>query len=192
MDPARYSRDGFLAEASALMALIRQHADVRSARNVLFDWVTNHQFDVSLESRLLAHRDAMLVRDCARAWRGILRKSTDQRVGFSVIAALWDIAHDNPRPELQPGFYAEMIHLYHGIEGHASLSNPFQDAVDVTMHGREAAEQRSLVLDGMWGRVSAILARYPDGLSEEARARRAARRERILRHFAASPDDWQD
>ena len=192
LDPERNSRDGFLSEAAALFALIRQHDDVRSARTALFEWVTDHQFDVSLESRLLDHRDALLVRDCARAWRGMLRKSTDQRVGFSVIAALWDVAHGNPRPELQPGFYAEMIHLYQGIEGRASLRTPFQDAVDESLHGREAAEHRSRVLDGMWGRVSTIIARYPDGLSDEAEARHAARRERILRHFAASPDDWQD
>jgi lysine 2,3-aminomutase len=192
LDPARYSHDGFRAEAAALLALIRQQPDVRSARTALFEWVTDHQFDVNLEERFLAHRDALLVRDCARAWRGFLRKSADQRIPFSVIGALWDIAHDQPRPELEPGFYAEMIHLYHGIEGRASLSTPFQHAVDSSLHGREAAEYRSQVLDGMWGRVSTILGRYADGLSEEARARRAARRERILGHFRASPDDWND
>ena len=192
MDAARYSCDGFRSEAAALLALIRQQPDVRSARMALFEWVTDHQFDVNLEDRFLAHRDALLVRDCARAWRGILRKSADKRVPFSVIGALWDIAHDQPRPELEPGFFAEMIHLYRGIEGRASLSTPFQDAVDGSLHGRQAAEHRSNVLDGMWDRVGAVLNRYSDGLSEEAQARRAARRERILSHLNASPNDWHD
>ena len=193
LDPTRYGPDGFRSEAAALLALIRQQPDVRLARTALFEWVTDHQFDVNLEDRFQAHRDAILVRDCARAWRGILRKSADKRVPpFSVIGALWDIAHDQPRPDLEPGFYAEMIHLYRGIEGRASLSTPFQDALDSHLHGREAAEHRSKVLDGMWARVAAILERYPDGLSDEARARRAARRGRILRHFAASLDEWHD
>ena len=192
IDKARYSRESFRSQAEALLALIRQHADVRSARTSLYKQVTDYQLDINLESRFPSHRDAVLVRDCARAWRGMLRKSTDHRIGFSVIAALWDIAHDLPRPELGPGFYAEMIHLFHGIEGRATWDTPYHNAVDGSLHGREAAVHRSEVLDRMWGRVSTDINRYPDGLSDEARARRKARRERILRQLHASPDDWLD
>jgi len=192
LDPALYSRDRFCADAAPLLALIREHADVRAARTAFYRRVSDYQFDVSLEARLLAHRDALLVRDCARAWRGILRKSTDERIGFSVIAALWDIAHDRPRPELKPGFFAEMLHLFAGLEGRATRDTPYEAAVDGGRHGREAAVRRSEILDLMWERVSAKVHGYADGLSEAATSRRTARRERILRHFGAAPADWFD
>lgn len=175
-----------------MLALVRDHDDVRAARTALYRRVTDYQFDANLEAHLRHHRDALLVRDCARAWRGILRKSTDERVGFSVIAALWDIAHDRPRPELKPGFYAELLHLFAGLEGNAARDTPYEAVVDGSQHGREAAVHRSAVLDLVWQRVSAKIHGYADGLSDVATSRRAARRDRILRHFGASSADWFD
>lgn len=36
------------------------------------------------------------------------------------------------------------------------------------------------------------MSRYPDGLSDEARERRRARRDRILDYFGANASDWTD
>jgi lysine 2,3-aminomutase len=189
-DPARYTRDAFKREAADLLALVRERADVRSARTALFRRVSEYQYEYSLESSPLDHEARVVVRDCARAWRGVLRKNSDKRAGFSVIAALWDVAHDRPRPELGPGFWAELIHLARGIQGRA----PRVEAVeaDGELQGREAARQRSRALDRMWHRVTAAMERFPDGLSEEACARRAARRTHILQRFSATEEQWSD
>ncbi|MFH0901030.1 MAG: KamA family radical SAM protein [Pseudomonadota bacterium] len=189
-DPDRFSREAFCREAASLVALVRQHGSVRSARVALFRRISDYQFDISVENGTLRHQEAVAVRDCARAWRGILRKSSDQRVGFSVMAALWDIAHDRPRPELGPGFYAELIHLFRGIEGRALLDTPFESGVDVSLSGRKAARHRSWMLDRLWRRVAAAMDRFPDGLSEEACSRRSARRTRIMSLFGAADANW--
>ncbi len=191
-DPARYTQEAFCCEASHLLELIRQHKHVRSARVALFKRVSDYQFDISLDNSSLAHPERIVVRDCARAWRGILRKSSDKRAGFSVMGALWDIAHSRPRPDLEAGFYAEMIHLTRGIDGRACLRTRFEDEVDGNLVGREASLHRSEVLDRIGGRVISAMSRFADGLTDEATARRAARRDRIMRYFGASAEDWAD
>ncbi len=190
--PASFTRDEFLRRAFELTELIRQCPDVRSARAAIFRRVSKYQFDSSLEGCTLGHEDQIVVRDCARAWRSILRKSSDKRSGFSVMAALWDIAHDRPRPDLGPGFYAEVIHLAEGVAGRARNTTPADVDFDERLKGREAALQRSRVLDRMWSRAEARMSRYPDGLSDEARERRRARRDRILDYFGANASDWTD
>lgn len=191
-DPTRFTQEAFCREASHLLELIRQHDDVRSARIALFKRVSDYQFDVSLENSSLAHQERVVVRDCARAWRGILRKNSDKRAGFSVMAALWDIAHSRPRPDLEAGFYAEMIHLTKGIDGGACLKTPFEEKVDGSLTGRAASLHRSEVLDRIWGRVVSAMSRFPDGLTAEAVVRRNSRRDRIMKYFEAGADDWAD
>ena len=71
------------------MNLVRDRSTVRSARGALFRRISEYQFDYSLETGKLDHEQRVVARDCARAWRGILRKSSDKRAGFSVMAALW-------------------------------------------------------------------------------------------------------
>jgi len=191
-DPARFTREEFCRKASDIIDMIRQSPDVRSARTALFKRVSKYQYDFSLEDSSLGHEERVIVRDCARAWRGILRKSSDKRAGFSVMAALWDIAHDRPRPDLGPGFYAELIHLAGGISGNAPYSTPADVDFDSLLTGREAARQRSRALDRMWRRVSTAMKRFPDGLTDEARDRREARRTRIMAYFGATEAEWSD
>jgi lysine 2,3-aminomutase len=193
-DPDRFDREAFCREAADVVALIRQRGDVRSARTALFKRISEYQYDYSLETSPLGHEERVTVRDCARAWRGILRKSSDRRAGFSVMAALWDVAHGRPRPDLGPGFFAELIHLARGLEGRAPRLEPaeVEDAPDEQLTGRAAARQRSRALDRMWRRVAAAMARFPDGLADDARARRAARRVRVMRFFAATDANWSD
>jgi lysine 2,3-aminomutase len=187
-----FTREAFCREAADMLAFIRQNASVRSARTALFKRISDHQFEFSLEDSRLGHEERVLVRNCARAWRGILRESSDRRAGFSVMEALWDLAHDRPRPDLSPGFFAELTHLVRGIEGRVHEGAVREGEVDESLSGRPAALRRSRALDDMGRHVASSMSRYEDGLSEQARARRAARRERILGFFDAGVESWSD
>ena len=104
-DAQRFTVETFRREAEGILALARSRADVRSARALLFNRLSQYQFDATLESSPLSAEELVVVRDCARALRGVLKKNSDVRSGFSVMGAIWDIAHGVPRPDLGPGFF---------------------------------------------------------------------------------------
>jgi len=187
---ASYTREAFCREAAEILALVRPCRDVRSARTRLFHRMSEYQFDTSLEGSSLATDELIIVRDCARALRGVLKKSSDVRAGFSVVAAIWDIANGTSRPDLGPGFFAELIHLFRGVAGRATCRMPDDIRLGARLAGREAATARSRELDRVWTSAARTMERYPDGLSPESVTRRAGRREHILEALGGSPEDW--
>lgn len=189
---AEFTLERFRVEAANLLEGIRRCRDVGAARMRLFARVTDDQYDSLAAASPVAPEDRTALRDSARVFRSLLRQRSDERSGFSVTQALWDIARDVPRPELGPGFFAELTHLVRGVEGRVSAAPRLDLRLPPGVSGRPAAELRSAALDRLWEGVSAVLARYADGLSEEAVARRAARRARILDGLGGTLDEWAD
>jgi lysine 2,3-aminomutase len=190
---ARYTVERFRQEADELLAPIRRCRDLNGARYRLYDRISDHQYDSAIEDRSRIPLDErVVVRDSARALRAMLRESADTRAGFSVAHVLWDIARGVSRPELGPGFYAELIHLFRGVQARNALRTPSDLNLDPRLAGREAALVRSRELDVLWGRVSGVMGRYPDGLGDEARARRQQRRRRLLAVLGGREHDWNN
>jgi len=187
-----YTLEAFRREAGKFLSLVVGSRELRTVRQILFNRVTLHQFDTYHGEAEAPPGEIDIVRDCARAMRGLLKERSDTLSGFSVAQALWDIARGRPRPDLGPGFFAEMIHLVRGVEGRAPYRTPGDIEIGPKLSGRAAARTRSRQLDRLWERVEAAMARYPDGLSGEARARRAARRRRVLKARGGRPADWAD
>ena len=95
---ARYTLERFRQEADELLAPIRRCRDLNSARYRLYDRISDHQYDSAIEDRSRIPLDErVVVRDSARALRGMLRESGDRRAGFSVAQVLWDVARDGMR-----------------------------------------------------------------------------------------------
>lgn len=188
-----YTLENFREASKRILEIVSAAASAEDARQALFSYASQEQYEsygtasISLGARL------HMVRDCARAWRSLLTARSDKRAGFSNIQALWDISRDIPRPDLQPGFYAEMIHMALGLEGKVNhLEIEVTEASD-SLTGREAAIRRSSDLDLLWVSVEERMSRYDDGLSEESRQRRSARRTKIQEAFNATDaqfDDW--
>ncbi len=191
-DTPPWNVESFRREASELLLLLAVCPDLNMARRRLFMAVTHHQFDTYLASAEESSDEIVIVRDCARALRGIFKERSDARAGFSVTQALWDIARGVSRADLGPGFFAEMIHLVQGIEGRAPFRAPGDLQPGNRLAGREAALARSAELDRIAERMTMCMQSYPDGLSEEARSRRALRRERVLAALGGSPHEWDD
>ncbi len=187
-----YSLEVFKQEASDILSLLQACVDIRAARFALFARVSACQFQSTETAANLTTDQRIMVRDCARAWRGIIKEHGDSDIGFSVIEALFDIANDRPRPDLQPGFFAEMIHLVQGIEGRAILKMPDDLGYPEGLSGRDAAIARSDLLDKLWSQVSGTMDRYQDGLSADALTRRQDRIAHILKTLGAQPEDWAD
>jgi len=188
----RYTPERFREVSKGILAIVQQAATVEEARKALYAHVSEEQYGrydddpISLGARL------HIVRDCARAWRSMLTARSDQRTGFSNVQALWDLSRGISRPDLQPGFYAEMIHMALGLRGKAErlqTENPEQaDAVS----GREAAVRRSDELDRLWAHVEKQMSRYEDGLTAASQRTRSVRRARIQAAMQATDRQFAD
>jgi lysine 2,3-aminomutase len=188
-----YSKSDFLRECSLLLDAVKDCKTTEEAREHLVDLVMSLRISNSMQEGGRWNRALDRMRDCTRAILGILSASSDEKARFSVTQAIWDLSRGVDRPDLEAGFFAEIIHFAWGIEGRTidnSLESP--PLVDNGLSGREAAIQRSNELDKLFAHVEDWMSRYEHGLSEGSRARRRKRRFEILEHLSGTPDDWKN
>ncbi|MBN2808383.1 MAG: KamA family radical SAM protein [Deltaproteobacteria bacterium] len=131
---------------------------------------------------------------CGAVLRTIFSAHAEEKAGFSVARALFDVVCNEERKDLRPAFYAEIISLFNGACGrmieHSAIID--DDHSQEGLSGREAALMRSRQLDAMTFRVEHFMSTYSDGLEAAAVARRQRRSERIKKYFGASAEQWQD
>ncbi len=182
----------FLQKNSILLTSVRNKTNLEDSRRQLYEEVTSMQYaGLCEEKQQLSTFESTIVRDCARVLRSIFAKYSDERVGFSVVQAIWDLGRDIPRLDLGPGFFAELNHLFGGLRGAPLTQHP-----DTTsfghVTGRQAALLRSSELDRIWADVESRMARFPTGLEPERIAARTARRQEILDALNATDQDWRN
>ncbi|MDM7996955.1 MAG: KamA family radical SAM protein [Acidobacteriota bacterium] len=188
----RYTPERFREVSKGILAIVQQAATVEAARKALYAHVSDEQYGRYDEEQVSLGARLHIVRDCARAWRSMLTARSDQRTGFSNVQALWDLSRGISRPDLQPGFYAEMIHMALGLRGkaeHLQTENPEQAAA---VSGREAAVRRSDELDRLWVHVEKQMSRYEDGLTAASQRTRSVRRARIQAAMQATDRQFAD
>lgn len=191
MNGSRWSARVFAEEHKAVLDVLRQAADPEDARKSLYLHVTERQYQILEDDPQLSAHELAIARDCARVLRSILARNSDVRAGFSVVRALWDLAHGTDRPDLSPGFFAELSHLFHGLVGRPrGIAPEPSDLEDVG--GREAALARSGELDRIWEGIEAAMARFESGLDPAAMQRRIVRRKAIQEAFGATDSQWAD
>ena len=177
-----YTRENLEKEGRRLIELLEDCSSVEQVRKRIFDWAKDREFDPRQGNLKLLPGESIRVRDSAMAFSGMVSATSDQHSGFSVAQALWDIARGRDRKDLQDGFFAEMIHLIQGVEGRAPFQAPDESKLAPGMDGREASLIRSDELDRIWEGAEAWMARYEDGLSDEAVRRRGKRRDLIFNY----------
>ncbi len=189
----RYSRKRFQEEGESILSIIRNAASVNEARRRLYYHVKEEQFARCGTDASSINTFLHVVRDCARAWCGMLLERSEVAAGFSVAQALLDIARGNDRPDLQPAFYAELIHLSHGLEGKVAPLSPEGIPVESdSLEGREAALLRTKELDRLWDDVEKQMSRFEDNLTEEAQKRRSERRAKIMAALGGTGKNFED
>jgi len=186
----KYNIETLKNEGADFLQLAGSSRSLDVVRERLFRRVTRYQFDVFDETNEPAVKSIVRVRDCTRAMRSILRPQADRMSGFSVTRALYDIAHGKDRPDLQPGFYAELIHIIMGMQGRGPGDAPSDIASYKMLRGRKAAIARSKALDKIWAKVEKWMSRYEHGLLPEAIERRKSRRKKILSILGGTAADW--
>lgn len=191
--PKGYTKARFESECRSLLAAAAACDTLEDARQALVDWTVRLRIKNSMMQGADWDRAVDRTRDCARAMLGVLSAASDEKARFSVTQALWDVAKGRPRPDLEAGFFGEIIHLVWGLEGRSrGLSGDESPLRSGDLSGREAALVRSDELDALWEQVESRMSRYENGLSQDAQNRRAERRGRILERLGGGPEDWSD
>jgi lysine 2,3-aminomutase len=188
----QYNADEFRREAAAILGMVAGCRTLNSARQRLFERVTDFQFDTVIGELQHIAGDIVTVRDAARAMRSVLKERSDKLSKFSVTQALWDLARGKPREDLTPAFFADIGHMIMGVEGRTPHKRPGEYELNEKLSGRAAARQRSDELDAIWDRVQARLDNYATGLQERAVRRRRRRRHKILEKLGVDREQWND
>ncbi len=191
-EPDSFHARTYLNEAAAILDSVQLATNPESARWALYERVSRIEFEKAGGLGALSTFARTAIRDCAEALRSMLHRRSAELSGFDVAEALWDTYRGKERPELQAGFWAEMIYLARGLLGRAPRLTLPDDDVFEELQGREAALVRSEGLDRMWGRFETFAARYPDGLSPAAVQRRKSRSEAIRAELGCDEAQWLD
>jgi lysine 2,3-aminomutase len=185
-----FNAEDFKQVASDYLSLVANAVNVEVARERLYRRITRNQYDTYANQRELTEGRVIRVRDSTRAICGILKSRSDQIVKFSVTQAIYDIVRDIPRPDLQPGFYTDLVHMFMGMRGEGPVTAFGQFYVREDLEGREAAIARSRQLDKLWQVVEEWMDRYKHGLQVEVIDRRKKRRDKILSQLGGTQSDW--
>lgn len=193
MDTAVYTPQYLRKTNPKIFRLNARAGDIEELRSLLID------FTFSTEQKALEEADhedagfAARIRDCGIVLRTILKHSSEQAAGFSILQVLWDIGHSVSRPELSPAFYADLYHLLLGVQGQGPRTS--LDVVHlaaISANGRKAALIRSRQLDNLWNEVDQRMASFPSGLDSDVVERRRRRRAKILAVLGGTIEDWHN
>ncbi len=140
------------------------------------------------------------IRECIFALKSIFGPINEKYTGLSSLDILWKHVRGagGELPEkTSPGFFEEFIHLFLGTMGKAHIyadeeAGKKKGPQFLRMHGREAAENRTRVLDEIGRTLTEKTARYPSGLEQKVLEKRKANRERVLAYFKGTEEDWND
>jgi lysine 2,3-aminomutase len=187
-----YSLDSFKKEAAVLLNRLKDCTSLEQARKNAFEWVAGHECDSDNLTDKLLPGEVNRRSDCVRAFMDIIKPTSDKKAGFSVTQAIWDVARGQARPDLEAGFFAEIINMIMGIEGRSLFSAPNEPKLSADLNGREASRVRSNELDRIWAVAAEKMAGYADGLTAEAISRRKVRSDQIVKVLGGKSENWGD
>lgn len=193
MDMMKYGPDGLKRAIPEVFEMARRAESIDRFRQEMARYVyvmryeTEGGHDAYNEGRMIR------IRDCAYAVNQIFSRCSEEKAGFSVAGAIMDLSADLPRPDLSDAFYADLLHLFLGLQGKGPMTR-YADShlMSSELEGRPAAIERSLQLDALSDGVSARMAHYSHGLDEKSVERRVLRREHILKVLGAGVHEWND
>lgn len=193
IDISKYTPMYLQAKAPEIFVIAQKTNSTDDLRASLARLANDMMFEAFDDYDILTEGSVMRVRDCAKVLIRLMTRRSDDKSKFSVAQAILDIAQGKDRPDLTPAFYAELLHLFLGLQGRGP-GKAFSDMhlIPSRFENREAAVERSRQLDDLHAEVELRLAKFTSGLENESVKRRQQRRDRISEYFQASEKDWKD
>ncbi len=193
IDLSKYNADHLQSRFPEIFDMAARSSSEEDLRHRLSSFAHRMDLEAFDDYDSLSEGTIIRVRDCARVLNRILTRRSEDKAGFSVASAVRDIALGRARPDLTPAFYAELLHLFLGLQGKGP-GNGLADRLlsPSSSEGREAAVERSDQLDVLTAEVQRRMGRFSSGLEESAVRRRSQNRERLCKALGGSPEDWSD
>jgi len=193
IDISKFSPMYLQAKAPEIFTIAKKTASTDDLRASLARLANDMMFEAFDDYDIFTEGSVMRVRDCAKVMIRLMTRRSEDMSKFSVAQAILDIAQGKDRPDLTPAFYAELLHLFLGLQGRGP-GKALADLHLIPSHyeHREAAVERSRQLDELHAEVELRLAKFISGLDKESIQRRQQRRHRIIEHLHGSEEDWND
>jgi len=179
----------------SIKTLLQESKNVKMARFFVTRYLEELTQVLNTDKSKIKPVNWLLQSSCLTAFRRILSVRSERVVGCSLLKLMWLLAnerYDEVPPEINNGFFEEMIHLLHGIKGESHIYDSVAYPEFMSCEGRESALLRSEQLDKMIGDNTALMQRYPCGLDPDIQTIRIENRDRILAFFNATEADWQN
>ncbi len=193
LDISRFNPDYFMSKIPEISVIARKADSVDELRINLSQLAHDMMFETFDDYDTFTVGSIIRVRDCAKVLMRMMTRRSEDKAGFSVAQAIKDIAQRKSRPDLTPAFYAEMLHLFMGLQGRGPGKNMADlHLIPSRFRQQEAAIERSHQLDELFDHINARGEKSVSGLHEESIKRRKARQERILEKLKASRENWND
>lgn len=190
---AKFTPEYFRAKLPELMTIARQSSSIDELRTSVAQLAHNMMSETFDDYDSFNAGSIMRVRDCAKVMVRMMTRRSEDKAGFSVAGAIRDIALNVPRPDLSPAFFADLHHLFLGLQGRG----PGEAFTDLHLmpsrhKDREAAIERSDQLDELYAEVKTRIDRSISGMTDDSIRRRSRRREHILGVLGATEEDWHN
>lgn len=186
------------SEDPKIMEILLSSNDVLDARNQMFLYLNSLErqyFNVLSPTELTTHHiiERENAKECVRVLKNVIRTENEKLTGISALQHLRDLACNGKKAlsMVSKGFICEMIFLFRGINGSASIASNCLKEVSHEMESRSVSE-RSRQLNNYARRLQDRFERYRTGLAPYATRRRAELRKRIIKFRGGGVDDWDD
>jgi lysine 2,3-aminomutase len=189
---------------SAIHRLLQESESLEAGREKLFNYLKDLEWKYrcgQLDGHKLEWATAM---EALKVFYNILSPRNEQIAGFETLTYLWRLAREDKtvQDEISPGFIEEFKYLFKAISGRAGLAQGWLgsvladegiEAIDFRqIEGRAAGQARSGYLDSVAEEVFALIQRHPTGLEPALVAKREKNRQKILDHFDATLQHWNN
>ncbi|MCJ7681137.1 MAG: KamA family radical SAM protein, partial [Candidatus Aminicenantes bacterium] len=181
-------------------SVLKEADSLEAARDALFTYLEKAERRIFAVDNDLHILEKATVREGIRVFKSIIGPVNEYRTGVSALTILWELAggrRKDVKTEVSVGFLMEFINLFRSVTGR---SNIYLENREVKKHipdflkleGKEAAEARTEILDGLGTDVKKYFKKFPSGLEEEVIEWRKTNRSRIMQYFGGGEQDWDD
>ncbi|MBF0102673.1 MAG: KamA family radical SAM protein [Desulfobacterales bacterium] len=193
IETSKYTADFLKSMLPEVFELANQSKSLDEFRRKIIEYANTMQYDTFSDYDSFSEGTIIRVRDCAHVINLMFNRRSEDKANFSVAQALFDIALHTTRSDLSPAFYADILHVFLGLQGKGYRTR-FADhhLVPSQLEGRDASIERCYQLDALSDDINNCMERYAVGISSASMERRKKRRDHILRKLNASLNDWSD
>jgi len=179
----------------AIYDILKKVIDLPTAREMIFaylDSLDRHYFNVYSPRYSASHHiiERNNARECIRVLKNIFRTENEMLSSFSALKRLLEIAQNKEEmlEKTEKGFLCEFLYLFRGINGDAGIANLFT----AEEFNTDNPQERSKELDNYARVMHSRFRQFRTGTDQVVSRSRFELRSRILQHYGASEDNWND